>query len=80
MIQLTIAGDPKDCIEVIDHIRHMKNQHIDTIYHQNIPNKRHMSIFVVLDEVGDPRWSIKDLPTIEQFMRAVDRYSWGDVE
>lgn len=76
-VQLTVAGDPKDCREIIYKLRLLSDLHISTIYEQCHETRWHVNYFVILDEVGNPRWSLEKLPDPESFFEAVKLYSWG---
>ena len=77
-VQLTVAGDPQDCRDVIYKLRLVSELKISTIYEQCNETKVHASYFVILDEKGDSRWSLENLPDSDSFFREVKRFSWGD--
>ena len=77
-VQLTIAGDPQDCRDTIYKLRLICGLKISTIYEQCNETKVHANYFLILDEVGDPKWSLENLPDPDSFFREVKRFSWGD--
>ncbi|MBE6518235.1 MAG: hypothetical protein E7Z70_01655 [Thermoplasmata archaeon] len=80
MIEITVEGDLEECRHAIYQLRLLSDLHISTIYEQCIPSKVRASYYVILDVVGDPRWSLESLPDPDGFFKAVHRYSWGDLE
>jgi hypothetical protein len=75
---ITVSGDPQDCRDTIYKLRLVSELKISTIYEQCIETRWHANYYIVLDEVGSPKWSLENLPDPDSFFREVKRYSWGE--
>ncbi len=76
MIEITVAGIPAECRDTIYRLRLASGLYISTIYEQDVETETHASYFLILDMVGNPRWSLENLPDPGGFFEAVRRYSW----